>query len=185
MPHSLDPEVVGPDTRLSAIVQMGYVVPDLDAALAHWTGALGVGPFLVTPRIDYAELHYRGQPIRVENAVALASWRGMQIEIIQQVSGDPSMFTDFIARRGGGLHHVCMLSNDLQADLAQWAAAGTGVLMGGRTAAGIPFAYLDCDPEDTGRVIEIVQPTPGLTRFFQRLDSLAASWDGTDAIRRL
>lgn len=185
MPESPDPVVTGPIQRSSGIVQLGYVVPDLGAALDHWTKTLGVGPFLVTSRIDYAELHYRGKPIAIDNAVALASWRGMQIEIIQQTSGDDSMFTNFIARRGGGLHHVCVLSDDLNGDLAAWQAAGTTVLMGGRTAAGIPFAYLDSDPDDAGRVIEIVQPSPGLTRFFARLDQLAESWDGRDPIRHL
>ncbi|MFT4150890.1 MAG: VOC family protein [Paracoccaceae bacterium] len=175
----------GPQSAFGAIVQMGYVVADLDAALDHWTRVMGVGPFLVTPRIDYAELTWRGRPIRIENAVALASHRGMQIELIQQTGGDPSMFTEFVRRRGGGLHHVCVLSQDIVTDLAAWAQAGTGVLMGGRTAAGIPFAYLDSDPADEGRVVEIVQPTPGLTKFFARLDHLAANWDGSDPVRRL
>lgn len=167
------------------IVQMGYVVADLDAALDHWTRVMGVGPFLVTPRIDYAELNWRGKPIRIESSVALASHRGMQIEVIQQTGGDASMFTEFVARRGGGLHHVCVLSQDIEADLATWRRMGTDVLMGGRTAAGIPFAYLDSDPADEGRVIEIVQPTPGLTRFFARLDAMAEGWDGADPVRRL
>ncbi|SFY34440.1 VOC family protein (plasmid) [Paracoccus ferrooxidans] len=185
MPDSFDPVGTKARSRQGAIVQMGYVVPDLECALAHWTQTLGVGPFLVTPRIDYAELHYRGRPIQVENAVALASWGGMQIEIIQQTGGDDSMFTDFIARRGGGLHHVCLLSRDLDADLAAWQAKGIGVLMGGRTAAGIPFAYLDSDPLDQGRVIEIVQPSAGLVKFFARLEALAADWDGSQPIRHL
>lgn len=181
-------ELVDDANRLDAfgpIVQLGYVVTDLDAALRHWTQTMGVGPFLVTRRIDYAELNYRGRPIAVENAVALASHRGMQIEIIQQTGGDASMFSDFVARRGGGLHHVCVLTEDLERDLRIWNDRGTGVLMGGRTTAGIPFAYLDSDPEDQGRVIEIVQPSPGLTRFFARLDNLAENWDGQEPIRWL
>lgn len=185
MPESPDPVTSRPIRRSSGIVQLGYVVPDLGAALDHWTQTLGVGPFLVTSRIDYAELHYRGNAIAIENAVALASWRGMQIEIIQQTAGDASMFTEFIARRGGGLHHICLLTDDLAADLSAWKAKGTDVLMGGRTSAGIPFAYLDSDPDDAGRVIEIVQPSDGLTRFFGKLDRLAETWDGRDPVRYL
>lgn len=179
LPSTIRPALGG------AVVQLGYVVADLREALDHWTGTLGVGPFLVTPRIDYAEVHHRGQPVQVEIAVALASHRGLQIEVIQQTGGGPSMFSEFLARRGGGLHHVCLLTDDLAADLAAWQARGVGVLMGGRTAAGIPFAYLDTDPEDQGRVIELVQPTAGLRRFFARLDALADTWDGSDPIRWL
>lgn len=176
-----------PAARLLAgrVVQMGYVVADLERALDHWTKRLGVGPFLVAPRIDYAELYLRGTPIRIENSVALASHGGMQIELIQQTGGDASIFAEFLARRGGGLHHVCMLSEDIERDLAAWRAAGTEPLMHGRTTAGIPFAYLDSDPDDEGRIIELVQPTPGLRKFFSKLDALSEDWDGSNPVRYL
>ncbi|GKY89590.1 VOC family protein [Sinisalibacter aestuarii] len=163
------------------IMQLGYVVVDVDAAIDHWAGVLGVGPFFVSRRVPYAEVSYRGQPCDAEIAVALASHRGMQIEIIQQVAGGRSMFTDFIDRAGGGLHHVCALTDDLEADLASWKMRGVDVLMGGTTTAGIPFAYLDTDPDDCGRVLELVQPTPGLARFFAKIDAAAEAWDGREA----
>ncbi|MFD1961471.1 hypothetical protein ACFSHP_24900 [Novosphingobium panipatense] len=31
------------------IFQIAYVVPDLDQAVAHWTGTMGVGPFYDFP----------------------------------------------------------------------------------------------------------------------------------------
>lgn len=162
------------------IMQLGYVVTDMDQAIDHWAEVLGVGPFFVSSRVPYAEVLYRGAPCDAEIAVALASHNGMQIEIIQQVAGGTSIFTDFIARTGGGLHHVCALSEDLDTDLAAWQARGVGVLQGGVTTAGIPFAYLDTDPDDQGRVLELVQPSPGLTRFFQKIDAAAAAWDGKE-----
>ena len=134
------------------ICQLGYVVPDLDAAVDHWARVFGVGPFFVSSRVPYAQVHYKGAPSDVEISVALASHRGMQIEIIQQVAGGPSMFSAFVDRTGGGLHHVCSLTDDLEADVAAWQARGVGVLMGGTTTAGVPFAYLDTDPMDQGRV---------------------------------
>ena len=33
------------------VMQTAYVVRDLDAAMAHWTGVLGVGPFFVTDAV--------------------------------------------------------------------------------------------------------------------------------------
>ncbi|MFN3642755.1 MAG: VOC family protein [Gemmobacter sp.] len=164
--------------RFGPVMQLGYVVPDLDAALRHWSGTLGVGPFFVAAAIPYAELTFRGAPVAAETRVALASHRGMQIELIAQVAGGRTVFSDFLARRGGGMHHVCALTDDLAGDLAAWAARGVGVLQAGRTAAGVAFAYLDTDPDDRGGVLELVQPTPGLLRFFARIDAAAATWDG-------
>ena len=163
------------------IMQLGYVVDDMDAAVDHWARIMGVGPFFVSSRVPYAKVHYRGAPCDAEIAVALASHRGMQIEIIQQVGGGTSIFTDFLSRTGGGLHHVCALSDDLDADLATWKSRGVDVLQGGVTTAGIPFAYLDTDPADQGRVLELVQPSPGLTRFFAKIDAAGADWDGVEA----
>lgn len=163
------------------IRQLGYVVPDMDAAIEHWASVMGVGPFYVTSRVPYAEVSYRGAPCDAETSVALASHRGMQIEIIQQVSGGASIFRDFLDRTGGGLHHVCAVTADLEADLKAWKRRGVGVLQGGTTTAGIPFAYLDTDPSDRGGVLELVQPTAGLMRFFARIDAAAEAWDGKTA----
>ena len=160
------------------IVQLGYVVTDMDAAVAHWTKVLGVGPFLVSKHVPYAEVHYRGEPCDARISVALASHRGMQIEIIQQVAGGVSIYTDFLSHTGGGLHHVCALSNDLEADLARWKERGVGVQMGGSTTAGIQFAYLDTDPDNQGRVLELVEPSSGLLHFFKKIETAAESWDG-------
>lgn len=167
--------------RFGEIVQLGYVVSDLDAAVDHWANILGVGPFFVASKVPYAEVQYRGQPCDAEIAVALASHRGMQIEIIQQIAGGASIFTDFITKTGGGLHHVCAFCDDLDGELAAWSARGVEVEMGGVTTAGIPFAYLDTDPDQQGRVLELVQPTQGLLRFFEKIESAGASWDGTTA----
>ena len=164
--------------RFGPVMQTGYVVPDLDAALARWTGVMGVGPFFVAD-VSFAGATWRGGPVDAVARVALAVHRGMQVALIQQVSGGRSVFTDFLDRRGGGLHHVCALTDDLDRDLAAWAARGVGVLQGGRTAAGVGYAYLDTDPEDAGGILELVQPTPGLSRFFARIAAAAEAWDGT------
>lgn len=183
--HTTNPGT--PQTRLrpGEVVQMGYVVANLDRALAHWTTRLGVGPFLVAKQIEYAELFWQEKAIAIETSVALASHGGMQIELIQQTGGDASMFTEFLARKGGGLHHICVLSDDITRDLVGWRETGTNVLMQGRTKAGILFAYLDSDPDDEGRIVELVQPTPGLHKFFSKLDALSEDWDGSDPVRYL
>jgi len=167
------------------IMQLGYVVRNLNDALDHWVRVLGIGPFFVANSVPYGEITYRGRGIEIETRVAIAYHGTVQIEVIEQTGGDVSMFTDFLGRRGGGLHHVCAVTDDLAALTLRLSGRGVGVLQGGRTKAGIPFAYFDTDPDDRGRVLEVVQPTPGLTRFFDKLETAARGWDGTDPIRSL
>lgn len=45
-----------------------------------------------------------------------------RIELVEPVDGDSGV-ARFLAGRGEGLHHVCLLSDDLPADLAALAAA--------------------------------------------------------------
>ena len=165
------------------IMQMGYVVADLDAAARHWSQVLGVGPFFVADAIPYETVHFRGRPIALSTRVAIAYHGDMQIELIQQVSGDPSTFTEFVQRRGGGLHHVCALTDDLGGDVAAWAARGVPVLQGGRTAVGIGFAYLDTGGGFDGALLELVEGRRGLLRYFETIRKAADEWDGREPLR--
>lgn len=164
------------------IMQVGYVVDDLDAAIRHWAGTLGVGPFVVAESIPYETVSFRGRPLDLETRVAIAYSGALQIELIQQISPQPSVFTEFRTRHGTGMHHVCALTSDFDADIAAWKARGVEVVQGGRTRAGIDFAYLDTDGGFGGAMLEIVTATPGLMRFFDRLRNAAEAWDGEDPI---
>lgn len=165
-------------SRFGKIMQMGYVVDDLDAAVDQWANVLGVGPFFIMETVPYASVTYRGKPCNAETSVAISSHAGMQIEIIQQTGGGESIFTEFLSATGGGLHHMCTLCEDLEADLAAWAKRGIEPLQAGVTKAKIPFAYLDTDPDNQGHILELVRPSPGLLGFFDKIDEASASWDG-------
>lgn len=166
------------------IMQTAYVVRDLEPAMAHWSDVLGVGPFFVSETVPYAEVRYRGQPIALGTRVAIAYSGDQQIELIQQTSGDRSMFTDFL-EGGEGMHHVCVMAADFTAAMATGAAHGLEVVQDGATTAGIRFAYLDRPGTPRGSAIELVEASAGLVRFFDRIKRTAAAWDGTEPVRRL
>jgi hypothetical protein len=166
------------------VMQTAYVVRDLDAAMAHWTGTLGVGPFFVTQSVPYAEVRYRGRPITIATRVAIAYSGEQQVELIHQTAGDRSMFTDFL-ETGAGMHHVCVVAADYPAAIALAAGHGLEILQDGVTTAGIRFAYLDRPGTPRGSVLEVVEGSRGLLRFFDRLKQTAATWDGADPVRVL
>ena len=62
------------------VMQLGFVVPDLEAAARHWT-RLGVGPFFLLEHIQFAECRYKGTPTRFDMSVASAGqfffWSGL------------------------------------------------------------------------------------------------------------
>ncbi|MFV3130437.1 VOC family protein [Niveispirillum sp. KHB5.9] len=165
------------------IMQNGFVVRDLEAAMRHWVG-LGVGPFFVLPRVEFAEVTYRGRPTQVEMAVATSYSGSLQIELVQQLNDAPSIYQEFLDQGRAGLHHVGVATTDYAADLARVMASGLDVAMGGSTAAGTGFAYFDSAGDFQGSMVELFEATPGLMKFFAKVEAASRGWDGTDPIRR-
>ena len=46
------------------IRQLGYVVPDIEAAMDYWSRALGVGPWFYNPQVPIVNYRYRGEALR-------------------------------------------------------------------------------------------------------------------------
>ncbi|MEO5665020.1 MAG: VOC family protein [Nocardioides sp.] len=170
-------------TVFGPVRQLGYVVPDLGAALDHWVGHWGLGPFHVVDELVLEDFELDGMPTRpVTLSIALANSGTVQIELIQQLDDAPSLFQRFLARTGGGLQHWATWPGDYDATLE--AAAGRGLVVGqsGRTARG-RFAYLS-DPLLPDTAVEIAESSTERMRSFGLIADSADGWDGTDPIRR-
>jgi hypothetical protein len=167
------------------IVQNGYVVRDLAAAMDHWTQALGVGPFFVTSNVRFSEIVYRGRPSPIAMAVAVAYSGDLQIELIQAKSDAPSIYLDHLAAHGEGLQHVGVLPADYDAALARALAEGVRVAQSGRLESGLRFAYLDTEGTYPGCMVELIENTPGMQRFIEKLKARAREWDGGEPVRFL
>jgi hypothetical protein len=166
---------------LGPVMQNGFLVADLDAAIGHWAHTIGVGPFFVFERVAFKECWYRGAPATdIDLTVAIAYWGEVQIELIHQRNAVPSIYTDFAARYGTGLQHMGVMSADLDADLARLQARGVRPEMHG-TAPGMRFAYLASDFHPGG-MIELIEATPRAVEFFARIRAAALDWDGRTAV---
>lgn len=168
--------------RFGPIRQNGYVVHDIDAALAHWTGVLGVGPFFYFERVPIEDFRHRGEPSPVEVSIALANWGDLQIELIQQRNDAPSMYRDFLAAGHEGLQHVACWYESLDGILAEVAAAGTPVGQSGTIGERGRFAYLET-ASHPGTVIEISEISGSKGRFFDHVRACAEGWDGSEPVR--
>ena len=82
-----------------------------------------------------------------------------QWELIEPLD-DRSIYADFLAEKGEGLHHVAVGVRDYGDALDQLRAKGHAVLQGG-LYNGVKFAYLSTD-RDLGVITEIYDWPPGL-----------------------
>src|SRR6266487_2897314 len=54
------------------VIQNGYVVRNIEAAMRHWIDVLGVGPWFYIDHLPVADFQYKGQPSPVDISLLLA-----------------------------------------------------------------------------------------------------------------
>lgn len=166
------------------IVQNGFVVHDLEAAAAHWSNKLGIGPFYAIEHIAFGPAYFRGGPLNIDMSVALAQWGEIQIELIVQHDSSASIYTEFSSRHGEGLQHVGVMTDSVERQLERLKPLGIEPVQWGETAAGMRFAYLNTDAHP-GAMIELIETGPAVQAFFAMVRKGAEAWDGTRPLRRL
>lgn len=165
-------------------IQIAWVVPDLRAAIAHWSSQAGVGPFFYFDEVVYEAAVYRGvpwKPLRFHAAIAQAG--EMQIELIEQLEEGPSMFRDLVPAGESRLHHMSTYTQDFEADLAHYRASGAEVVFSG-LMKGVPVCWVDTS-STLGFLTELISTDPVKEEIFARFRKAAEDWDGQDPITRL
>jgi hypothetical protein len=136
--------------RPLAISQIAVVVNDLQTTMEQYTKLLGWGPWNVyrhePPRLHDTVLH--GDLVAYTMLGAETHVGEMGFELLQPLEG-PSIYKEWLERRGEGLHHVAVMLRDFDesTDLKErFDQVGARVLMGGRIGETIEFYYLDTEP---------------------------------------
>jgi methylmalonyl-CoA/ethylmalonyl-CoA epimerase len=101
--------------RIGRIDHVGIAVPDLEEAIRLYTLLFGGGPTSVEEVPD--------QKVRTAFFRAGES----NLELLCPTSDD-SPISKFLARHGGGLHHICLAVPDIEAALATLAAEGARLI---------------------------------------------------------
>jgi catechol 2,3-dioxygenase-like lactoylglutathione lyase family enzyme len=165
------------------IRQVAYLVPDIEAAMDHWSRVLGVGPWYYNPRVPIRNYHYRGQRHEPHNSVALANAGALQIELLQPRNDVPSMYRDFLRAGHQGVQHVAYWTEQFDADLARAQAAGFTVCMGGEVGDNGRFVYFEDRSGLPGTTIELSEVAGPKGRLFKLIRDAAVGWDGRDPVR--
>jgi catechol 2,3-dioxygenase-like lactoylglutathione lyase family enzyme len=119
------------------------VVTDLDAALDHWVGVLGIGPWHVYGHLPVQDFSYRGTPATIDMTIALSQQGQLQLELIAQHDETPSVYRDFLELNHGrgGLHHLAFWPEDMDAATQQALDLGWVLGMQGRVGSSGWFKY--------------------------------------------
>jgi hypothetical protein len=142
-------------------LQVAVVVRDLEAAMRTYVDEYGIGPWEIyefTPD-NVTGMVKDDQPAAYAMRIAVTMVGGVQWELIQPLD-DKSMYAEFLAARGEGLHHVGVGVPSYREALDALRAKGHTVLQGG-VYNGVTFAYLSTD-RDLGVITEIFDWPPGL-----------------------
>ncbi len=125
---------------ITRINHVAVVVDDMQKSLAFWRDALGM---------DLAEL--RDVPAE-QSQVAFLPLSDSEVELVLPTTGD-SGIAKYLAKRGPGMHHICLEVDDIHGMLGQLKAKGIRLINDEpRTAAdGRKYAFVH--PESTGGVL--------------------------------
>lgn len=130
---------------LKKIHHVGVVVPNLEESLRFWRDTLG--------------LHFTRSATIEEQGVraALLKVGDSEIELLEPLSPDNGV-GKFLARRGGGMHHVCFETDDVERELD--AARAKGIqLIDQKPRHGLAGLICFLHPKATrGVLVEYAQP---------------------------
>ncbi len=137
---------------LGPIDQLSFAVLSLDDALPRYQAMFG-GEFIAmdVPSMDVV---VRGTPETVSLRLGFGSTAGLEVELVEVVSGGwPTVA--WLAEHGEGLHHVRYPVDDFAGIRDEMESAGCTLLMEGHNS-GVSFGYLEV-PMLNGMVVELIQ----------------------------
>jgi methylmalonyl-CoA/ethylmalonyl-CoA epimerase len=140
-------------------MQIGIVVPDLDAAIRSYEDRYGIGPWSVF-EVDPAmakDVQVHGRPAEYRCRAATTTVGQVMWELIEPLD-DTSLFARFLAEKGGGLHHVAVSTPSFDEAVAAGTATGKPLVLSG-VFGGIEVSYLPTQ-DDLGVLLEVFQRRP-------------------------
>lgn len=168
-------------SSIGPVMQLAFVPEDFDAALHHWTKKMGAGPFFWIEHAGLTNMKYQGADSDVDFGLALGYWGDLQIELIKQHNDAPSIYRDQPYRGHGGLHHVCLLTDDIVKARQVTEAAGGEIAFSADAGAdgGVFYAYT----AGAEGLVEVLQLATGMDGFFDMAKAASIGWDGSDPLR--
>jgi methylmalonyl-CoA/ethylmalonyl-CoA epimerase len=144
-------------------MQIGIVVRDLDAAMRRYEDDYGIGPWSVfqIKSEDVKDWRENGRRVEPSTRAATAMVGRVQWELIQPLD-DKSIFAQFLAEKGEGVHHIAVATANFDETLAAEAKRGNELVLSAELSgeySGIKVAYLGTQ-RDLGVILEVFNRVP-------------------------
>ena len=131
--------------RVKALNHIAVVVDDMEKSLSFWRDALGM------------ELNGLNDVPAEKSQVAFLPLAGSEIELVKPTSDD-SGIAKYLAKRGPGMHHICVEVDDIHGMLAQLKSKGIRLINEEPRIAADGKKYAFVHPESTsGVLVELYQ----------------------------
>jgi methylmalonyl-CoA/ethylmalonyl-CoA epimerase len=131
--------------KVKRINHVAVVVQDMEKALSFWRDALGM------------ELQGLRDVAAEKSQVAFLPLPGSEVELVQPTTDDSGV-AKYLAKRGPGMHHLCLEVDDIEGMMSQLKSKGIRLINEEpRTAAdGKKYAFIH--PESaSGVLVELYQ----------------------------
>ncbi len=124
---------------LGPMDQLGFVVRDLDAAIARYQPLFG--PFTVMGATDLG-WDYRGRPETSSLRIAFSTENALEIELIEWVAGE-TPHKEFLDAGHEGMHHLRFRVEDMDEAVQKAAQQGYLPIWRKQFAEGLAATYLE------------------------------------------
>lgn len=130
------------------IDHIAVVVEDIDASLAFWRDTLGLN------------MTHLEEVKEQESIVAFLPTRGSEVELVKPTT-ETSGVAKYLAKRGPGMHHICLEVDNLEEMLADMKAKGVKLINETPTmgAGGKKIAFIH-PASASGVLVELYQDAP-------------------------
>lgn len=126
--------------KIKQINHVAIVVEDMEKSLSFWRDALGL------------ELHeLRDVPAEMSQ-VAFLPLAGCEVELVKPTSED-SGIAKYLAKRGPGMHHICLEVDDIEGMMQTLKAKGISLINEEARVASDGKKYAFIHPKSTGGVL--------------------------------
>ncbi len=125
---------------IKAVNHVAVVVDDMEKSLAFWRDALGI------------ELHELRDVPAEKSQVAFLPLAGAEVELVMPTTDD-SGIAKYLAKRGPGMHHLCLEVDDIAGMLARLKAKDVRLINEEPRVGADGKKYAFIHPESTGGVL--------------------------------